>query len=416
MEPITKLITLENGVRLILDPISHLRSASVGVWVNVGTRHENAYNNGTAHLLEHLVFKGAGGRSAAALAEDAEGRGVYLNAATSYERTGFFSRCLADEVGFALGLCTDLVLSPHLDEHDFILEKQVVLSEINEAFDDAEDRASVLSQLASYQGQPLGMPILGDADTLKNINKAQIEVFHQYYSAPSSLLIGVSGSFDQTEILDIVGKSFGALNKRLCNVPIEAKFTANTEFEHRNIEQTQIALSFKLPKPSRQDLFISQIFSNILAGGMASRLLSDLREKQGLVYNIDAYCENYFDAGRLNIAFGCAEKNAGKAISIIEQHLDDLANNGPNEPELARAKKVLETSILLAFENPSSRLSSMIGQIFTFGESLEIADISKGIQAVTARQIQDVALATRAPLSRSASAIGSQKIEKLISN
>lgn len=414
MEKSAKLIKLDNGIRIILDPISHLKSASVGVWANVGTRHENTHNNGVAHLLEHLVFKGAGGRSASALAEDAEGRGVYLNAATSHERTGFFARCLSDEVGFALGLCTDLVLSPHLDDKDFELEKNVVISEINEAFDDAEDRASVLSQMASYHAQPLGMPILGDAASLNAINKAQIERFHAMYSAPDNLIIGVSGAFDEAQILEITSRTFGALNPKPAIVPINAKFTKNILFEGRKIEQSQIALSFSLPKPSRKDLFISQIFSSILSGGMASRLLSDLREKYGLVYNIDAYCENYFDVSRLNISFGCAAENGAKALNIIEHHLDDLAQNGPHEIELARAKKVLETSILLAFENPSSRLSSMVGQIFVFGETLNIDEISNGINSVTAQQIQAIAAFTRDPSDRTASAIGSSKIEKLI--
>lgn len=414
MEQTRQLITLNNGVRIILDPLSHLKSASVGVWANVGTRFENAQNNGVAHLLEHLVFKGAGGRSANALAEDAEGRGIYLNAATSYERTGFFARCLADEAVFALGLCTDLVLSPHLDDKDFALEKNVVLSEINEAFDDAEDRASVISQMASYQAQPLGMPILGDEASLANINKAQIELFHALYSAPENLLIGISGAFDEAHILESVNRTFGALNPKPASKPLEARFTKNIGFEARKIEQSQIALSFALPKPKRNDIFISQIFSSILTGGMASRLLSDLREKQGLVYNIDAYCENYVDVARLNISFGCSSNNAAKALKIIEHHLDDIAQNGPNEVELARAKKTLETSILLAFENPSSRLSAMVGQIFVFGEAMEIDEISKGIQAVTAKQIQELAIFTRDKNGQTASAIGSSKVEKLI--
>ena len=416
MEKSAKLIKLDNGIRIILDPISHLKSASVGVWANVGNRHENSQNNGVAHLLEHLVFKGAGGRNANALAEDAEGRGIYLNAATSHERTGFFARCLSDEVGFALGLCTDLVLSPHLDARDFELEKNVVISEINEAFDDAEDRASVLCQLASYHAQPLGMPILGDAASLNNINKAQIERFHAMYSAPLNLIIGVSGAFDEAQILDLTARTFGALHPKPATAPINAQFTKNVLFEGRKIEQSQIALAFALPKPSRKEIFISQIFSSILSGGMASRLLSDLREKQGLVYNIDAYCENYFDVSRLNISFGCAANNAAKALNIIEHHLDDIAQNGPNEIELARAKKTLETSILLAFENPSSRLSSMVGQIFVFGETINIDEISQGIRNVTHKQIQELAVFTRDPSRRTASAIGNSKVEKLVSN
>lgn len=416
MAQASKTITLDNGVRIILDPLSHLKSASVGVWIDVGTRHEDETNNGIAHLLEHLVFKGAGGRDAKSLAEDAEARGVYLNASTAYERTGFYAKSLSEEAIFSLDLCSDLALKPHLNSSDFELEKNVVLSEINEAFDDPEDRAGVTNQMASFENQPLGMPILGDENSLKSINMEMVNAFHNQYLSPQNIIIGISGAYDENQFIDFVCQKFGHLKSGNKSQAKAAYFTANSKFESRKIEQTQIALSFALPKPERDNLFTSQVYSGILGGGMASRLFQDLREKHGLVYGIDAYCEKFREVARLNIAFGSADKNANEALKIIEGHLQDIAQNGPNENELQRAKKTLETSIMLSFENSSSRISSLVNQQFVFGEILDFDNIANEIMQISAIDIQDMAKTSISPNKRSASAVGNKLADKAITD
>lgn len=414
MPQIRETFELANGVRLVLDKMTGIKSACVGVWVGVGTRYENEQNNGVAHLLEHLVFKGAGQRNAKEIAEDSETRGVYLNAATSYDKTGFYARCLGEDTGFALDMCADLVVDPRLDENDIALEKNVVLHEINEAFDDAEDRAGVLNQMASFTGQPLGMPILGDEQTLMAITASQVRQFHNQYKNPKNIVVALSGAFDIDAIKAQVQSRFGALKPSDCFSPLPAIATSNTIFEARQIEQFQISLSAGSQKPVPDKLFISRVFCSILGGGMASRLFQDLREKRGLVYGVDAYDEKYAEISRISIGAGCAPNNSQEVIKRINGHLEDLATTGPTENEMARAKKTLETSIMMSLENPSARMSAAVNQVLMFGKPLEIDDMSDMIRNTTHEDIISAANLALIRTDRAASAVGPSVGEKAI--
>jgi predicted Zn-dependent peptidase len=403
-----KLLRLENGVRIIFDPLPYIKSATVGVWVNIGTRNEIAAQNGIAHLLEHIVFKGAGTRNARQLAEDAEANGIYLNASTSYERTGFYARCLGEEAGFAFGLCADLVLAPIFDKNDFALEKNVVLHEINEAFDDAEDRAGVLNQMAAFNNQPLGRPILGDEQSLEAISHENLIDFHQQYLNPNNIIIAFGGAFNQTEALELINARFGHL-KPSPLIPITPTICTNLAlFESRKIEQLQINLSMYAPKSINGDIFSSQIFGAILGGGMASRLFQDLREKRGLVYAIDAYPERFVDIGRLNIGAGTNVKSAKEVIKRTLGHIEDLANHGPNDGEMARAKKTIATSIMMSLENSSSRLSAAVNQISVLGRLIGIDEINNGIKQVDGDTIRSLALKALGKNLRAASGVGAK--------
>lgn len=404
----TKLIRLENGIRIIFDPLPHLKSTSVGIWVNIGTRHENDNENGIAHLLEHMVFKGAGGRNAKQLAEDAEERGIYLNASTSYERTGFYARCLQSEALFAFNLCADLILKPHFEKEDFILEKNVVLHEINEAFDDAEDRAGVLNQMAAFTNQALGRPILGDEKSLEALTQEILINFHKNYLNPENLIIAFGGAYDEQSAIEEINKRFGAL-KTNKNLQFQNAMATNfTLFEARKTEQLQIVLSMYAPSAKEDLFYASQIFGAILGGGMASRLFQDLRENRGLVYGIDTYLEKFIDIGRLNIGAGTNKKSAREVIMRTIGHIEDLANLGPNEREMQRAKKTIETSMMMALENSSSRISSMVNQVSIFDKILNIDTITCNIANINMQDIMKLANLSLQKQYRAASAVGTK--------
>lgn len=410
----TDFLRLDNGVRIILDPIDSLKSASVGVWVNVGTRNEDDSNNGIAHLLEHLVFKGAGGRNATQIAEDSEERGIYINASTSYERTGFYARCLSDEIEFAINICADLVLEPHFDPKDFELEKNVVISEINEAFDDAEDRVGVLSQMAAFYNQPLGRPILGDEQSLDNINLDMVKNFHTKYLNPANIIVAFGGGINKDEAIDIANKRFGHLKPFDAKLIRSAYATNKHLHETRKIEQFQFVLSTNAPKAGDKQMYASQIMGSVLGGGMASRLFQDLREKRGLVYGIDTYLEKYSDIGRFIIAAGCLEKNASEVIKRIDEHLFEIANYGPNEKELLRAKKTFETSMMLSLENPSSRINAAISQVFILDKIINSDEITDSIRNTNQEQIMEIAKLSLDRSLRASSCIGDTKAQKFV--
>ncbi len=401
-----KIIRLENGARIIFDPLPYIKSATIGIWVNIGTRHEADNQNGIAHLLEHMVFKGAGNRNAQKLAEDAEARGIYLNASTSYERTGFYARCLGEEAGFAFDLCADLAFKPNLDENDFALEKNVVLHEINEAFDDAEDRANVLNQIATFGNHAMGRPILGDEASLMAITHNQLVEFHNQYRNPKNLVIGFGGAIDEDEMLEKAIDLVAHLKPENQKTYDDCIISHKSIFETRKIEQLQLVLSMFAPKASDKDPFGTQVLSAILGGGMASRLFQDLREKRGLVYGIDCYPERYVDVGRLNISAGTHAKSAKEVISRTMGHIEDLAINGPNDAEFLRAKKTIETSIMMSLENSSSRLSAAINQICALDNILSIDDITMGIKNIKPEDIKRLASQALEKNYRASSGVG----------
>jgi predicted Zn-dependent peptidase len=406
------LHTFDNGVRLLLDPMPGLATSSVGVWVRAGTRAETASENGIAHLLEHLVFKGAGGRDARALVEEAEGRGIYLNAATGYERTGFFARCLAEDAGFALGLASDLVLKPHLHESDIELEKGVVLQEIGEAFDDAEDRCGVLHQMAAFGDQALGRPILGDEQSLAGISKADIDGFRARMYAPSSMLIAVSGAVDEAAIIDQVAAAFDSLPR--FEAPLSAPAISNGTIMSEVRDSEQVHLTFSLPGPrsGSDEALAARIMCEILGGGMASRLFQDLRETRGLVYSVDAFCDLYEDTGRICVSAGCGASAAMDVARRTGEHLITMAEHGPTDAELKRARRILEASMMMAAESPAARCEGAVSQTLLYGRPLALTEIGARVRAVTAAHVQEAAhaavVAGRAG-GAAASAVGPQK-------
>ena len=406
MQETTQVISLENGVRIVCEPMSQIKSTSVGVWVNVGTRSETKHNNGVAHFLEHLVFKGAAGRDAKQIAEEADSRGIYLNAATSYEKTGFFARCLKDEAISAFNLCADLVLEPKLDKNDIELEKNVVLHEIKEANDDAEDRANVLNQSASFRNQALGMPILGDEQSLKSLTQEKIIEFHKSYSKPQNIIIGIAGAFDFDTIIQITTERFGALTPSIQDSFALATSTSYVEKETRGIEQMQLSLSFDGAPEKEAGIFTNRLFCSILGGGMSSRLFQDLREKRGLVYNIDAFEEKFLELSRIGICAGCDPKNTDEVINRILHHIEDLSLNGPSDAELVRAKKALETSMLISLENPSSKLTSAVYQLTKYAKTFSISDIEHAIRQTTVNDIKDSAQIALAHNKRALGLVG----------
>ena len=407
-----RLHTLENGVRILLDPMPGLATSSVGVWVRAGTRGESKEENGVAHLLEHLVFKGAGGRDARTLVEEAEGRGIYLNAATGYERTGFFARCLADDAGFALGLASDLVLKPHLKETDLALEKGVVLQEIGEAFDDAEDRCGVLHQMAAFPDQALGRPILGDEASLSGITKANIDHFRGRTYAPSAMIVAVAGALDEAAILAQVEAAFGDLKAFDAQRPAPSQIGGETCSEVRDAEQVHLTFSLPGPKMGGQEALAARVMCEILGGGMASRLFQDLRETRGLVYSVEAFCDLYEDTGRICVSAGSSASAASDVAKRVGQHLVDMAEHGPTEPELRRAGRILEASMMMAAESPAARCEGGVSQTFLYGRPLALNEVSARIRAVTARHVQIAAqngVAAGRLNGVAASAVGPQK-------
>jgi predicted Zn-dependent peptidase len=386
-----ELVTLDNGVRVALDPMPGLATAAVGVWVRVGARWERAEENGIAHLFEHMAFKGAAGRDARTFAETVESLGASLNAATGYERTSYYGRALGEHAACALDLVADIVLEPHWAGEDLEKEKHVVAQERGEAFDQADDRVFEAHQALVFANQPMGRPILGEEETVGAVTIEALRAFRDAHLTAERVVIAAAGAFDRDDILDAAHRRFGELPRGEGARPVAAFAAGGAVGEQRRIEQANIALSWPGPSVGDSDLYAARLLAEILGGGMSSRLFQDIRETRGLVYAIDAYLETYEDVGRLGVFAGCAARDAGSVVGYVGDALEDLALRGPTAAELARAKATLCAGVLMGAEAPLARVEARAAQVFLLGAPALFSDLRARIEATTIEDVQAIA-------------------------
>ncbi len=403
MEP--ELITLDNGVRLALDPMPGLETAALGVWVRVGARWEKAEENGIAHLFEHMAFKGAGGRDALAFAEAIENVGGYLNAATSHERTSYTARVTSEHAPFALHMLADMILEPHWIASDLEKEKGVVSQERGEAFDQPDDRIFEIHQAAVFPDHPLGRPILGLEETVAATTIDALRAFRDAHTTPSRVVVCVSGGYDRDAVIETARARFGKVNAGADIAAAPAQVTSGEAVEARKLEQTHLVFSGAAPAAGATDATASWIFSEIFGGGMASRLFQDVRETRGLVYAIHSWLDIYDDVGRVGVYAGCDAKNAKTVAQCVADAFEALARDGPTEAEMARAKAVVSAQTLMGAEAPLARTEARAAQVFLRGRLVPFSELRTRIAAVTAEDVRRLAaFAIAGPVA--ASAIG----------
>jgi predicted Zn-dependent peptidase len=300
MSDMREVVTLPNGVRIAFDAMPGLSTAAVGVFLGAGARFEPAERNGLAHLLEHMAFKGAAGRSAREIAEAVEARGAMMNAGTEYERTSYFVRCLSADAPAMLDIALSLVFAPAHAADEIEREKGVVLQEIGEAADQPDDLVFELAQAASYPDHPLGRPILGVEATLRSIGRDDLIGFSSANYTPGRTVISVAGAFDRAAIEDVVQRWIGdRTGTSVTGHPAPTAFTAALRTEARKLEQCHLVLARRTVSALSEDRFAARIFTEIFGGGMASRLFQEIREARGLAYTIDASCDQHSDVGRI---------------------------------------------------------------------------------------------------------------------
>lgn len=388
-----ELVTLDNGVRLALDPMPGLETAALGVWVRVGARQETPEQNGIAHLFEHMAFKGAGGRDAKAFAEAIENVGGYLNAGTGYERTSYTARITKEHAPFALDMTADMILDPHWEEGDLEKEKGVVAQERGEAFDQPDDRVFEVHQGTVFPGQSLGRPILGLEETVGAVTVDALRAFRDAYTTPDTIVICVAGGYDRDAIVDGVTRRFGGLAKR--NAPADAASapTRGESGESRKLEQAHLVFSTTGPKSGADEAAAAWIMSEIFGGGMASRLFQEVRETRGLVYAIHSFMDSYEDAGRIGVYAGCEAKKSNEVANCVADALEALAKDGPTTAEMARAKAVVSAQLLMGAEAPLARAESRAAQVFLRNRLVPFSELRTRIEAVNADDVRDIARA-----------------------
>lgn len=386
-----ELITLSNGARIVLDPMPGLATAAVNVSVAAGARHEAEDKGGLAHFLEHMTFKGAGGLDARAIAEKVEDKGGQINAATEYERTSYSVRCMSDDAVDMLDHALSLVFDADLPASEMELEKGVVLQEIGEAADEPDDRVFELVQQTAWPDHALGRPILGTDQSVKALSRDDLVDFvDQHYSA-SQTIVSLSGAFDAARARDLAERRLAEVRERAATMSAAPVMSAGQQQEVRDLEQTLCILSHPGPDNGSQDRFAGRLMVEILGGGMASRLFQEVRERRGLAYAIDAYSDQYSDAGRISVFFGCEPDDAKDVAKITSDIWADLAMKGPTQAELARAKAVIRAQTAMSLETPGSRAASAALEMFTFNRLMPVGEALGALDAVTAEDVRRVA-------------------------
>jgi predicted Zn-dependent peptidase len=392
-----EVVMLPNGARIAFDAMPGLSTAAVGVFLGAGARFEPAERSGLAHFLEHMAFKGAAGRSAREIAEAVEARGAMMNAATDYERTSYFVRCLSADAPAMLDIALSLAFAPDHAPEEIEREKGVVLQEIGEAADQPDDLVFELAQSATYPEHPLGRPILGVEATLRSIARDDLVKFADANYTPRQTVVSVAGAFDRAAIEDVVqrwiGQRAGATST---NHPAPVSASAAVRTEARKLEQCHLVLARRTVSSMSDDRFAARIFTEIFGGGMASRLFQEIRESRGLAYTIDASCDQYSDAGRVSVYAGCAASDAKQVASLTSAIWSEMAANGPTEAELSRAKAVAAAQFAMAAEAPAMRAGTAAYELLTFDRLMSVSDVLHRIETVTAADVARIAQASLA--------------------
>jgi predicted Zn-dependent peptidase len=371
-----------------------LRTLALTVAVRGGAKWETEATSGWSHCLEHLVFKGAGDMGAREIVERIEAEGGSLNASTGYERTSFEVRALHGSLPLAMQVVSDLVFRPTLDPAEIEREKDVVAQEIAEAFDTPDDHVFEMAQTRAFEGQPLGRPILGSVKSLKPVTRAAIGDWRARLYSPDRMVVAVSGAVDETELLALAERWFGGEASTPAEAPPVPRFTGGEATLTRRIEQANIV--FQLPAPSARDpsYAATRLMTEILGGGMASRLFQSAREERGLAYAIDAWHEPYEDAGLLGIYAGAAADRAVELARVCAAELRALAETGPTAAELSRAKAVLNAGLWMSDESPAARAGRAAAQVLIFGALIPSQTMSERTLAKTVDTVRSAAAAS----------------------
>ena len=393
-----QLHRLPNGVRVATEHMPGLQSASLGVWLTAGGRHERAEQNGIAHFLEHMAFKGTKRRSALDIAEAIEDVGGYINAYTSRECTAYYARVLEADVPLALDVIADIVLNPVFDPKEIEIERGVILQEIGQAYDTPDDVIFDWLQAESYRDQPLGRTILGPEDRVRRFDRDDLAGFVREHYGPGQMILSAAGAVDHAAILRLARDIFGDLPATGSSEATQARFTGGEIRKTKALEQAHFALAFEGPGYRDDAIYTAQIYSSALGGGMSSRLFQEIREARGLCYTIFAQTGAYADTGTTTIYAGTSGDQVADLARItideIKRTVDTLTDR-----EIARARAQMKAGMLMGLESPSNRAERLARLVQIWGEVPPLEDTVARIDAVSTDAVRRYAedLTLRAP-------------------
>lgn len=373
---------LANGLIVAVEPMAGVETLAVGLYVDAGARSEPDGLAGLAHMVEHMVFKGAGSRDARSIAETIEDVGGSLNAWTARDHTVFHARLLADDLALGVDLIADLVRAPHLSGDELDREKGVVLSELGEARDTPDDIVFDHLQSAAFPGQPLGLPVLGSEASIAAIDAPALHRWIAEQYRPSGLVLAAAGKVDPDSLLRLAEARFGDMAPGAPPAPSPASFAAGAHHDRRRFDQLHVALGFPGVGQAHADLHALSLFTGVVGGGMSSRLFQQLREERGLAYSVYAWAQAYAETGLFGVYCAASRPQAAEALALARRILAETAET-LDEAELERAKAQAKAGLLMGLESVGSRCDHLARQIQIHGRIVPPSETVAAIEAVS---------------------------------
>jgi predicted Zn-dependent peptidase len=390
--------TLANGFRIVSEHMPGLESAAIGIWVTAGGRHERIEQNGIAHFLEHMAFKGTKARTALQIAEAVEDVGGYINAYTSREVTAYYARVLRQDVPLAVDVIGDILLNPVFDPREIEVERGVILQEIGQSLDTPDDVIFDWLQEECYRNQPLGRTILGPAERVSSFSREDLQGFVAEHYGPGQMILAAAGAVDHDVLVRLAEDLFGHLEAKPGFVAESATFIGGEARQVKDLEQAHFALAFEGPGYRDQMMYTAQIYASALGGGMSSRLFQEVREKRGLCYTIFSQAGSYADTGSMTVYAGTSGDQlaelAGITIDEMKRAADDMS-----DAEVERARAQMKAGMLMGLESPSNRAERLARLVQIWDRVPTLESTVARIDAVTTAEVRELAetMAVSAP-------------------
>jgi predicted Zn-dependent peptidase len=388
-----------SGLRIVTEEVPSVRSAAVGIWVNVGSRDEAPATAGASHFLEHLLFKGTTSRTALEISSSIDSVGGEMNAFTSKEYTCFYARVIDTDLPMAIDVVSDLITSSIVTALDVDAERKVVLEEIAMRDDDPSDLVHDLFSDTYYGDTQIGRPILGTIDSIKGMSRNTVFNYYKKKYLPQDLVVAVAGNIKHKKVVAMVEQALSRDNFLDVlaapvirpNIPIKNTKQQSVGLLYKKSEQAHMFYGMEGVARADDRRFAMGVLSAALGGGMSSRLFQEIREKRGLAYSVYAYAQQFAGSGVLGFYAGCNPTKAIEVVEIIRSVLSDVADNGMTHEEIERAKGAVRGSLVLSQEDTGSRMSRIGKNEIVYGQVMDFDDILKAISRVSAQDIREIA-------------------------
>lgn len=385
-----RISTLPNGIRVVTDTMDSVKTASVGVWVGSGTRHEPAEINGVAHLLEHMAFKGTRRRSAPEIVREIEDVGGHINAYTSREQTAYYAKVLKDDTPLAFDILADILQNSVFNPEELARERAVVLQEIGQANDTPDDIVFDHFQTTAFPDQPMGRPVLGTPEIVTGMSREAIMDYMGRVYGGSRMVLSAVGAVDHDETVRMAADLFGGMSPNSDVSSRPGEYHGGDYRENRDLEQVHLVLGFPSFGYHDEDFYAAAVFASLFGGGMSSRMFQEIREKRGLAYSIYAFSSYYMDCGYFAIYAGTGENDLAELTPALCGEIRGLVDT-IDEYEVKRARNQLKSATLMGLESTSSRCEQIAQQMLIYGRRIPLSEQVALIDAVDVAAVAKVA-------------------------